>query len=59
MVHSIPSAESSFGHGSSIDHIVAEAFISVTAGVDRDFGETDGGQDDVEQQNGLDVIRTS
>ncbi len=29
------------------------------AGVDREFGETDGGRDSVEEQNGLDVIRTS
>ena len=29
------------------------------AGVDREFGETDGGRDDRDTQNGLDVIRTN
>jgi cell division protein FtsZ len=36
-----------------------EAFdASSNVGDDRKFGETDGGRDDLEQQNGLDVIRT-
>jgi len=38
----------------------AETFDAATnAGVDRELGETDGGREDAEQQNGLDVIRTS
>jgi cell division protein FtsZ len=42
------------------DGLEAETFDAASnAGVDREFGETDGGRDDRDTQNGLDVIRTN
>ena len=42
------------------DSVESETFDAAdNAGVDRNFGETDGGRDDVDRQNGLDVIRTN
>jgi cell division protein FtsZ len=43
----------------AINGVDEEAFdASSNVGTDHGFGETDGGHDEVETQNGLDVIRT-